>query len=226
MTCAEGLHLVFGGTFDPVHHGHLRMAVELKERLGVSSVHLMPSKAPPHRPQPGASAEERLALLALAVNGEPGLQVDDRELRRDSLSWTADSLQQLRDELGPACPLAMVVGTDAFAGFDSWRDWQRIPELAHIVVIRRLGAELAAGSAPSQLQQARAADSVEALHRQPAGLVLSLALPVLDISATMVRQRLASGRSARYLVPDRVLQEIQARGLYGSRSSSGGNLRQ
>lgn len=221
MTCTEGLHLVFGGTFDPVHHGHLRMAVELKERLGVSSVHLMPSKVPPHRAQPGASAQARLDLLALAVAGEPGLQVDDRELRRDSPSWTADSLQQLRDELGPSCPLAMVVGTDAFAGFDSWHDWQRIPELAHIVVIRRLGRELAAGSAPLQLQQARATDSVEALHRQPAGLVLSLELPLLDISATMVRERLAAGRSARYLVPDRVLQEIQARGLYGSRLPSG-----
>lgn len=221
MTCAEGLHLVFGGTFDPVHHGHLRMAVELKEQLGVSTVHLMPSKVPPHRPQPGASAEDRLALLALAVAGEPGLQVDDRELRREGLSWTADSLRQLREELGPGCPLAMVVGTDAFAGFDSWRDWQCIPELAHIVVIRRLGAELATGSAPLQLKQARATDRVEALHQQPAGLVMSLELPVLDISATMVRNRLAKGRSARYLLPDRVLEEIQMRGLYGAEPRRG-----
>lgn len=210
------MHLIYGGTFDPIHHGHLRLAVELRERLGSDRVELLPCHIPPHRGEPGADSEVRLRLLRLAIAGEPGLAIDDRELGRGGASYTADTLRQLRAELGPDEPLAMVLGTDSFAGFDRWQEWQRIPELAHIVVVRRPGAELAPDSAPASLLRARLAAGIAELHRQPAGLCLDLETPLLDISATGIRARLGAGRSVRYLVPDPVLAEIHRLGLYGS----------
>lgn len=209
------MHLILGGTFDPVHHGHLRLAVELKESLGVDRVALVPCHIPPHRAQPGASSADRLRLLSLAVAAEPGLTVDDRELSREGASFTADTLRQLREELGPRAPIAMVVGTDAFAAFDRWRDWRAIPELAHIIVVDRPGAALPSASEAAALLAARRARSVEQLHGQSHGLILALAPPLLDISATGIRERIAQGRSPRYLLPDSVWRDICGHGLYG-----------
>ncbi|WP_166268576.1 nicotinate-nucleotide adenylyltransferase [Marinobacter caseinilyticus] len=208
------MHLIYGGTFDPVHHGHLRLAIELKERLNIEQVVLVPCHVPPHRAQPGADSHNRLALLRLAIEGEPGLTVDDRELGRDGVSYTVDTLRQLRAELGADEPIAMVVGTDAFAAFDRWHDWQVIPELAHIIVVNRPGAELTSDGLPAELLLARQADSPEQLHARPGGLTLTVDLPLLAISATGIREAIQAGRSPRYLLPDRVWAEIQALGLY------------
>ena len=208
------MHLILGGTFDPIHNGHLRMAVELRERLGVDRVALVPCHIPPHRQQPGTHSRDRLELLTLAIEGEPGLTVDDRELRREGASFTAETLRQLRSELGEQESLAMVVGMDSFASFDQWRDWRRIPELAHIIVVNRPGAELDPDSEPGQLLRQRRATEASELQRQPAGLCLALELPLLDISATGIRERIRSGRSPRYLLPDPVWRLIQSRGLY------------
>lgn len=210
------MHVLYGGTFDPVHHGHLRLAIELCDRLAVDQVHLVPCHVPPHRGATGASASQRLELLALAVQGEAHLAIDDRELRRGGASFTADTLRQLRSELGPDVPLAMVVGTDAFAGFDRWRDWQAIPELAHVVVVQRPGPALDPKGAPARLLAERRVSVADALHRSPAGLCLELAPPLLDISATGIRERIADGRSPRYLMPDPVWQAIRRQGLYGA----------
>lgn len=209
------MHLIFGGTFDPIHHGHLRLAVELKEQLAVERVALVPCHIPPHRAQPGATSVDRLRLLSLAVADEPGLAVDNRELAREGASYTADTLRQLREELGPQVPIAMVVGTDAFATFDRWRDWRSIPGLAHIIVVDRPGAELSPDSEASALLRSRGVSSARQLHEQPYGLMLSLAPPLLDISATGIRERIVQGRSPRYLLPESVWLEIRARGLYG-----------
>lgn len=210
------MHVIYGGTFDPVHHGHLRLAVELRERLGVPEVSLMPCHVPPHRDQPGATSDQRVALLDLAIAGEPGLTLDARELRRDGASYTAETLRQVRAELGPDQPLTMVLGTDSFAGFDRWQEWQRIPELAHIVVVRRPGPGLEPGGVPARLLQERRVDSVESLYGAPCGHILELDPPLLDISATGIRDRILSGRSPRYLLPDSVWQEIRRQGLYGA----------
>lgn len=209
------MHVIYGGTFDPIHHGHLRLAIEIRERLRVASVSLVPSFVPPHREQPGATPEQRLKLLSLALENEPGLCVDDREIRREGASFTAETLRQLRDTLGPEEPLAMVVGTDAFAGFDRWRDWQEIPGLAHIVVVHRPGAPLNPGSVPAGLLRDRGLASVSALHDRPCGGMLELDPPLLDISATGIRERISAGRSPRYLFPESVWAEIQRLGLYG-----------
>jgi len=210
------MHVIYGGTFDPVHHGHLRLAIELCDRLGVERVSLVPCHIPPHRGDTGASASQRLRLLELAVRGEPRLQIDDRELRRAGASYTADTLRQLRRELGPDEPIAMVVGTDAFAGFDRWREWEQIPDLAHVIVVHRPGPGLDPGGLPARMLAERRVDNIETLRRVPAGCVLELDPPLLDISATGIRERIEAGRSPRYLIPDSVWEEIRRQGLYGA----------
>jgi len=210
------MHVIYGGTFDPVHHGHLRLALEVGERLGNVPIHLIPCHIPPHRGETGATAAQRLRLLELAIAGEPNLRIDDRELRRKGESYTADTLRQLRNELGADAPLVMVVGTDAFAGFDRWKEWQQIPGLAHIVVVRRPGTALDPESEPARLLAEREVMSTDALYDRASGRVLELDPPWLDISATGIRERIGSGRTPRYLVPDRVWTEIQRMELYGA----------
>lgn len=208
------MHVIYGGTFDPIHNGHLRVAVELREALAVQQVHLLPSHIPPHRDLPGGSGRRRLELLKLAVAGEPGLAVDDREVSRDGASYTVDTLRELRQELGAEEPLAMVVGADAFAGFDRWHEWTAIPELAHIILVSRPGARLSPDSPPARLLDERRADHIAALKAAPGGRILEVEPPLLDISATGIRDRLASGRSVRYLVPEAVLSRIAELGMY------------
>jgi len=210
------MHVIYGGTFDPIHHGHLRLAVELRERLGVGEVALMPCHVPPHRDVPGATSEQRVALLELAIAGEPGLTLDERELGRDGASYTAETLRQLRAEIGPDESLAIVLGTDSFAGFDRWQEWQQIPELAHIVVVQRPGPGLEPDGEPARLLRERSVEQVEALYNSPCGHILQLDPPLLDISATGIRDRILSGHSPRYLLPDSVWREIRRQGLYGA----------
>ncbi|WP_297795625.1 nicotinate-nucleotide adenylyltransferase [uncultured Marinobacter sp.] len=210
------MHVIYGGTFDPVHHGHLRLAIELRECLGVSEISLVPCHIPPHRGSTSASSAQRLKLLQLAIADEAGLVVDDRELTRQGASFTADTLRQLREELGAQEPLVMVVGTDAFAGFDRWRDWQRIPQLAHVVVVKRPGPELDPEGVPAKLLRDHGVSAADQLHRAPCGYFLELNPPLLDISATGIRERIRSGRSPRYLLPDPVWREIRCLGLYGA----------
>jgi nicotinate-nucleotide adenylyltransferase len=209
------MHVIYGGTFDPVHHGHLRLALEVSERLGDVPVNLVPCHIPPHRGETGATAAQRLHLLELAIAGEPSLRIDDRELRREGASYTADTLRQLRKELGADTPLVMVVGTDSFAGFDRWKEWQQIPCLAHIIVVRRPGITLDPEGEPARLLAELGVESAEALCGKASGLALELDPPWLDISATGIRERIDRGLSPRYLVPDAVLVEIRRIGLYG-----------
>ncbi|MBQ0762994.1 nicotinate-nucleotide adenylyltransferase [Marinobacter psychrophilus] len=210
------MHVIYGGTFDPVHHGHLRLSLELKDYLAVAQVHLVPSYTPPHRGATGASADQRLRLLQLAIAGEPALAIDSRELDRGGKSFTADTLRQLRAELGPDCPLVMAVGTDAFAGFDRWRQWQEILALAHIVVVSRPGPVLDPQGVPAFLLSKHCVEHGDELKSSPCGRIVMFAPPLLDISATAIRQRLAEGHSARYLLPWQALAEIHRQGLYGA----------
>ncbi|MFM7273064.1 MAG: nicotinate-nucleotide adenylyltransferase [Gammaproteobacteria bacterium] len=208
---------LLGGTFDPVHNGHLRTALEVVELLGLDELRLVPVNSPALRAEPSAPPPERLAMLALAVAGEPRLRVDDRELRRGGVSYSIDTLRELRHEIGDAPCLCMVVGEDAFSGLERWKEWQRLLDYAHIVVLTRPGytatpcAALAGWTA-----EHLAGDPLATLATRGRGRILRLALTQLAISSTQVRGLLRDGRSARYLLPDDVLEHIRQTGLYGA----------
>lgn len=208
---------ILGGTFDPVHIGHLRSALELLETLALAEVRLIPCGHPPHRNPPHASAAARRAMLDLAVAGQPGLRVDSRELERPGPSYMVDTLASLRDEVG-ATPLCLLLGSDAFLGLPRWHRWQELLQLAHLVVMHRPGWTLETSlEAPlAQLVTARRVATVAALAAQPAGSLLLAPVTPLDISASAIRALVAAGRSPRYLLPDGVWDYIRDQGLYVS----------
>lgn len=208
------MKVIFGGTFDPVHHAHLRTAVELKETLGVETITLVPCHLPPHRDEPGATPEQRLEMLYRAIEGEPGIQVDERELARNKPSYTVDTLAELRDELGASVSLAMVVGSDSFVAIDRWYQWERLLTLAHIIVVQRPGYAIPEEGVAGQLLADHAGNTADSLKQTPAGKVWTVTLPLLEIAATTIRQYIRQGRSPRYLVPDEVLSLIRDAGLY------------
>ena len=205
---------VFGGTFNPVHYGHLRSALELVERLQLQQLRLMPSAEPPHRELPACSAAHRLAMVELAVAGEPRLACDARELQRPGKSYTIDSLMELRRELGAASSLCMVMGCDAVLGITGWHRWQELLDWAHIVVIARPGWHLPQTGMVAQWLQSHRAVAADALRQRPAGSIMIEELRPLAISSTEIRALLAAGQSARYLLPQSVLDYIQTHHLY------------
>lgn len=205
---------VFGGTFNPVHYGHLRSALELVERLQLEQLRLMPSAVPPLRELPNCTAEHRAAMVELAVAGEPRLVCDTRELRRSGKSYTIDSLTELRGEVGAQRSLCMIMGCDAVLDITAWQRWQELLDLAHIVVIARPGWDLPeSGAVAAWLQQHRLSTANE-LCQRPAGGILIEELRPLAISSTEIRAILAAGQSARYLMPQTVLDYIQTHNLY------------
>ncbi len=205
---------VFGGTFNPVHYGHLRSALELVEHLGLAQLRLMPCAVPPHRDAPDCSAEHRAAMVELAVAGEPRLACDRRELARSGPSYTIDSIAELREELGPDRSLCLVMGFDAVDKLDTWHRWQDLLEYCHIVIIARPGWLLPERGVVADWLRRHRTDDVEQLAARPAGLVLVETLRPLAIASTDIRAELAAGRSARYLLPGAVLDYIESNGLY------------
>lgn len=205
---------IFGGTFDPVHYGHLRSLLEVQQALGLNEVRLIPCLIPPHRQMPGASAERRLAMLELAAADTPDFVVDQRELQRGGPSYMVDTLQSLRDELGSRKSLCLIMGLDAFVALDSWNQWQRLTELAHIVVMQRPGGLLPKTGVVADLVEQRQALDVVELQQRPAGRVYFQSVTQLDISATAIREQLAYGRDVRFLMPDSVRHYIETHGLY------------
>jgi nicotinate-nucleotide adenylyltransferase len=191
---------VFGGTFDPVHIGHLRVAEEFADAEGLDRVLFVPAARNPLRPgPPAAAAADRLAMLRLAVQGNPRFAVSDLELRRGGPSYTIDTLGELSRE-APGARLVLALGADAWAGFGDWREPKRIAALADIVVLTRPGSP--------------ALDLPGDPLASPPSAVRAIEVTALDISASRIRALAAQGRSIRYLVPDRVLEFIESRGLY------------
>ena len=205
MTTAVG---IFGGTFSPIHHGHLRLAIELRERLAMDRVHVIPAGEPPHRDRPGVSARRRLQWVELACAGEPGLCVDDREVRRGGRSYTYDTLASLRAELGADASLVLLLGNDAANQFHTWHRWREIPQLAHLVFVERPTGTVAPAPEVDALLRGRRVTDPKALKGQPAGLFMTATLSPLAISATRVRGLLKAGRSIRGLVPQAVIDSF------------------
>jgi nicotinate-nucleotide adenylyltransferase len=197
--------VLFGGTFDPVHIAHLRVALEAAEILD-AHVRLMPANTPPHRPAPVASAAQRTAMLERAVAGQWRLSVDARELNRSGPSYTVDTLVELRSELPREQPIAILLGDDAFVGLPTWHRWRELFELAHIVVMTRPGH---GGDPPRELTDeiAQRLMDADAIARTPAGHIVQIAVTPLEISASHVRRILAEGRDARWLLPDALVDD-------------------
>lgn len=204
---------ILGGTFDPIHHGHLRLALEIYEALDLEAVRLIPLATPPHRIDPSAPAPLRLAMLQAAVNNESKLIADDRELRRKGLSYTVDTLSELREEYGDR-PLCLIVGMDAFSALDTWHCWERLIELAHIAIAQRPEARLPPAGPVRELFERHTTQDPLDLHRGPAGRIALLTIPLLDISASRIRSLIASGRNPRYLLPEAVMALIDQHQLY------------
>ena len=205
---------LFGGTFDPVHHGHLRAAVELCDLLRLDDLRLLPCHRPSHRGAPGASTPERVQMLELATRGVPGVSIDTRESQRDKPSYSVDTLQSFRDEYPQAC-LLFLMGEDAFNGFKRWHRWERILELAHLVVMHRPRYRLE-GDAEMLYRQRQMSDLQRVVQGENefAGRILLQPISQIDISATAIRELIANQRSIRYLVPETVREYILSKGLY------------
>ena len=211
---------LLGGTFDPIHHGHLRLAQEAQEQCNLNQVRFLPSGTPPHRATPKAGATARRDMVRLAIQGQPAFVADEREVTRTTPCYTVDTLTELRAELGDEVALCLILGGDAFLQLHTWHEWKRLFELAHVVVLQR------AGTAPlgNAMQQARAelqaeyrarlAPSAKALHESASGAIFVADMPALEISATDIRRRCADARSIRYLVPDTVAHYIANHSLY------------
>lgn len=208
---------IFGGTFDPVHIGHLRAAWEASEALD-AEVKLVPASVPPHRPQPVASAGQRAAMLRVALAGQQRLGLDLRELARSGPSYTFDTLAELRAEIGAARPLVLLVGADAFAGLSTWHRWRGLFELAHVCVLTRPGQIPSVPEVLANEVASRAAVNAGALRGTAAGRVLNVAVTALGISSTRIRNLLAAGREPHWLVPQVVLDDP---GLLGAYRKSG-----
>lgn len=213
------LRAFYGGTFDPVHHGHLAIALAARDALG-TTIWMMPAADPPHRDAPGAAAEDRAAMLELAIQGQAGLRVDRRELLRDTPSYTIDTLRELRAKHGDAAPLAFLIGADSLHGLATWKEPEALLAGAHWVVAERPGSALDEHLPPevARLVGGRWTLNAAALRDSPGGKVLRLRQPLYAESATQIRRRIASGETWHHLLPLAVSRYIVDHGLYGATS--------
>ena len=207
---------LLGGTFDPVHYGHLRLAEEAREALDLAEVRWLPAGQPPHRQVPRVAAAHRLEMVRRAVADNPAFAVDDAETRVDAPSYSVTTLERLRAGMGDR-PLVLLMGADAFLGLATWHRWRDLLSLTHIGVAARPGVDLSPAALPAELAAA-CADRLGAdpclLRAAPAGRVVRFAMTPLAISASLLRARLAAGLSARYLLPDPVREYIDRQQLY------------
>ena len=209
---------ILGGTFDPIHYGHLRLAEEMLELANLRQIRFIPTGIPPHRDSPQVSAQHRSAMVKLAIADQPAFVLDDREVRRATPCYTVDTLRELRAELGAAQPICLLMGGDAFLQLHTWHEWEKLFELAHIVVGYRPGFTLEERihTATPALRQhyLQRLCTVDALSKQPSGGVVELVIPKLEISATLIRSRVAENRTIRYLLPNAVANYIHQHHLY------------
>jgi nicotinate-nucleotide adenylyltransferase len=207
---------IFGGTFDPVHLGHIALAEAALAGLPIAEVLWLPSGNPGHRTQPVASERDRLAMLQLATAGNPRYRIDAAELDRSEPTFTVPTLTRMRAELGHAQSLLLLLGSDSFLTLPTWLRWRELFDLAHIAVATRPG-DVSAGHGPSpelSNEIVRRSARGEQLAASAAGRIVRFDMPPTDISASAVRAGLAAGRDLRDLLPAAVLAYIRAHRLY------------
>jgi len=204
---------IFGGTFDPIHYGHLRTAFEMLQALRFAEVRFIPSGDPPHRGKTFATADLRLEMVRVAVQEQPGFAVDDCELMRDGPSYTIDTLSSIREEHQDTS-LGLIVGMDAFLGLTTWYRWDEILDLAHIVVAHRPGWRAPDIGELGELITAHGTHRVDDLHENRHGYIHIHAVTQLEIASTEIRDLIAAGRDSRFLMPDVVRDVIVKSGCY------------
>lgn len=207
---------ILGGTFDPIHYGHLRPAQEIMRALDLAEMRCIPAANPPHRPAPVASAPQRLRMVELAVAGIPGFTADDRELARGGPSYTVLTLESLRQESAER-PLCLLMGMDAFEGIETWHQWQRLPELAHLIVMTRPGWTPPVRVTWPSWVSARVERDGRALSQTRAGKIIFQAVTPQDISATRIRENLMRDEPVDAWLPPAVLEYIRVNRLYVNR---------
>lgn len=210
---------IFGGTFDPVHIGHLRTAYELLKHLGLAQIHFVPCHLPPHQKSPYASAELRLAMLRGAIADDSDFVVDERELNREGVSYSVDTLESFREEF-PNRSLGLIVGMDAFLEFETWHRWQDILELAHIIVARRPGTVVPDTGESGKLLARLGAEDCSVLQYETAGRILVHAVTQLEVSSSAIRESVAERVKPRFLVPEVVAEIIEESGCYAGENNN------
>lgn len=209
------MHALFGGTFDPIHYGHLRPVTALAQEAGLAQVTLLPNHVPPHKPQPEASAAQRLKMVELAIADNPLFLVDDRELHSNAPSYTIATLEALRQERGPDLPLAFIIGQDSLLSLHKWHRWQDLLKFCHLLVMARPGYTNQLET--PELQQWLEAHQVKdasLLSQQSQGYIYLADTPLLEVSATEIRQRLHQDLPCDDLLPPAVQAYIRQHGLY------------
>ncbi len=210
---------IFGGTFDPIHYGHLRSAFELLQSLRLQEVRFMPCGNPPHRAAPIADAQLRVEMVECAIQSQSGFVLDDREIRRPGLSYTVHTLESLRTDFADH-PLCLIVGMDAFLSLPKWYQWQRILRLAHIIVAHRPGWKAPSDGELGELLVDRGTQLVGDLHKSLAGSIYIHEVTQLEISSTSIRGLIAKGHDPRFLLPDCVAGLLDRARCYGESHTS------
>jgi nicotinate-nucleotide adenylyltransferase len=205
---------IYGGTFDPIHYGHIKSAIALRKKFGVS-VKMVPSFVPPHRALPSSNSEQRLEMLRLAVKGVDGVEVDSREFDRAGTSYTIETIASFRKDYGKRIPIFCIIGVDAYLLLDEWREWQRLTEFANLIILERPGFE---GRLPKiQVQewaQDKLQENLSKLSHSRSGSLCRIKLPQINISATMIRNALLQNQTVDGLLPETVIEYIKLNGLY------------
>ncbi|WGO82856.1 nicotinate-nucleotide adenylyltransferase [Arsenophonus apicola] len=206
---------LFGGTFDPIHYGHLLPVEALAKQVGLQQVVLLPNHVPPHRPQPEATVQQRLAMIKLAIKNNPLFAIDTRELRRTTASYTVETLLSFRQQIGWQKPLAFIIGQDSLLSIDTWFDWQKILDLCHLLVCARPGytTDFPTSSMQQWLKQHQVHDP-QILSHKPCGAIYLADTPLLNISATEIRERKRNRKSCKDILPPAVLRYIDKHHLY------------
>ncbi|MCP8899407.1 nicotinate-nucleotide adenylyltransferase [Gilvimarinus xylanilyticus] len=206
---------VFGGTFNPIHHGHLRLALDLVQQVSFDQMRLVPCHIPMHREDPSVASRRRARMVELAIAGSPTLTLDTCELERGSASYSVDTLAQLRAEQGGEASISLIMGLDAYLGLMRWHRWEELLQLGHLVVVDRPGYQMPKSGPLADFDREHGA-ATKVLEQASHGFVVHLDIRALDISATEIRTLTAQGLSTRYLLPEAVRHYIAERGLYGA----------
>lgn len=195
---------IFGGTFDPIHYGHLRPALDIMQQLNLDEVRFVPNRQPPHRETPLLNDAQRLELVQLAIADTPGFVLDEREMQRAGPSYMVDTLASLKAEFADS-HLCLIMGMDAFNGFQQWHRWQSILELCHLIVTTRPGADMVADTHLNE----RISNDSSCLSQTPAGQILLQSVTQLDISASQIRACLQADQSIQFLLPEALREKLE-----------------